>query len=164
MTKRIFALLVFLGAGAQAHEVTTRSDGCVLLDQIIYEEVTAAAWGVTGAELALTQMDEPDVVVCRHTVQTVSKAFTTAMQMTGALLPIDPDMEGCMNGDLTRCFETPDPFYPITELPDSFSAMNSWKAVRDTAIRAMPEGASTDKSEFSPDAIRKALRLAVNRH
>jgi len=83
MAKWKLAVLVVLGAGAEAHELQPQADGCAVLEQVIYDEVTAASWGVTGTDTSLVSFEEPIVVVCSHTTRTATKAFATAMQMMG---------------------------------------------------------------------------------
>lgn len=81
MAKRIFALLVFLSAGAQANGPETNSSGCVMHDEIIYEEVTASGWRKTGADLVFTSFQEPAAVICTGMAQTVSAAISSAMPL-----------------------------------------------------------------------------------
>jgi hypothetical protein len=64
MAKWKFALLVFLSMGAQASGPTHGVGGCIVLNEIIYEEVTASGWGMTGADLVFTNFREPSAVVC----------------------------------------------------------------------------------------------------
>jgi len=69
MAKWIFAPLVLLSIGAQANGLAPSLGSCVVLDQIIYEDVTASGWGMTGADLVFTNFREPSVVVCTSTAQ-----------------------------------------------------------------------------------------------
>ena len=78
MAKWIFAALLFLGAGAQANGLTQQSGGCIVFNEIIYEEVTASGWGMTGADLVFTNFRDPSVVMCNDTTQSMSAEFTRA--------------------------------------------------------------------------------------
>ncbi len=163
MAKWIFALLVFLGASVYAHELQPQNDGCALLDEIIYEEVTAAAWGL--GDTRLTDMSASGAVVCAQTTHTASKAFSSAMQSVGMdvtwNLPIEPDMDACLSGIIERCVTTPSPHLVWGRLDDSFFVSNTWSAVSKVVKSAMLEGTTTDRSIFSRDSLRLAIRSAV---
>jgi hypothetical protein len=81
MAKWIFALLVFVSAGAQANALAEQSGGCIVFDELIYEEVTASGWGITGADLVFTNFREPSVVVCNGATAPVSAEFS---QLSGS--------------------------------------------------------------------------------
>ena len=78
MAKWILASLVFLGASVHAHELQPQNDGCALLEEIIYEEVTAAAWGLDDARLR--DLSASGAVVCTHTTHTASLVIPRALQ------------------------------------------------------------------------------------
>lgn len=165
MAKWIFAVLVFFGASAEAHELQPHKDGCVVLEQVIYEEVTAASWGVTGTDISSVNFEEPGVVVCSRTTRTATKAFATAMQMVGQdvtwNLPMDPGMEACLGGEIERCITTPSPYLPVTRLDDTWRVSSVWTAVSSALKLTMPEGTAPDRSIFSRDSLRRAVRSAV---
>lgn len=83
MAKWIFALLVFLSAGAQADGLAQNTSGCVVLNEIIYEEVTSFGWGITGADLVGTNFREPRAVICNGTGQAVSAAKSRTVPLNG---------------------------------------------------------------------------------
>lgn len=68
MAKWMFAPLMLMSFGAQANGLAQHTSGCVLLDETIYEEITASGWGMTGADLVSTNFREPSVVVCTGTL------------------------------------------------------------------------------------------------
>lgn len=79
MAKWIFAVLVLLSAGAQANGLAQHSGGCVVFNEIIYEEVTASGWGMTGADLVFTNFREPSAVICTSSAQAVNGELTRAL-------------------------------------------------------------------------------------
>ena len=107
MAKWSFALLVFLSAGVQADGLSPQSDGCAILNEIIYEEVTASGWGITGADLVFTNFNEPSVVVCTNTTQAVRAAFTSALTAIGGDISweegFDQRVDTCLSGFIEQC-------------------------------------------------------------
>jgi hypothetical protein len=164
MAKWIFALLVFIGAGAQAHELAPQSDGCAVLNEIIYEEVTASGWGITGADTTHTNFREPSVVVCTSTAQTASKAFAAAVRAVGGDVSwrwsFDERADTCLSGFIEQCMPR-NRGYP-RPLGGS-SEFKSWWAISDVVMRAMPEGSAADRSIFSRESMRLAVRAALQR-
>lgn len=153
MAKWIFALLL-VSAGAQARELAPPTDGCAVLNDIVYEEVTASRWGIMGADLVHTSMGEPSVVICTNTAQTVSKAFARAMQVIGGEVEwqgsIDHREETCLSGFIEQC------------LPRGGGVLQPlWRAVSNTVLRAMPEGSAADRSIFNRDSMRLAVRASL---
>ncbi len=169
MAKWTFAVLVLFGVSAEAHEAQPdqQEDGCAVLEQLIYEEVTAVSWGMTGSDTPLRRLDVPGVVVCLDTALATSKAFAAAMQAVGQVvtgnLPIDPGMEGCLGGDIEQCITTPSPWLPVARLDDNWQISSAWDAVSSAVRQAMPHGSVSNHSVFSRDALRRAVRAAVRR-
>ena len=165
MAKRIFALLVLCGTGAHAHELSPQVNGCAVLNEIIYEEVTAAGWGMTGADLAHTSFREPSVVVCTSTAQTVSKAFSAAVRAVGGEVSwqrgFDQRADTCLSGFIEQCMPANRGY---RRSQDGTGTFKSWQAVSATVVRAMPEGSATDRSIFSGDSLRLAIRAALHQH
>jgi len=158
MAKWIFALLVLCSAStqAQARELAPLPTGCTVLNEIVYEEVTASRWGMTGADLAHTNMREPGVVICSDTAQTVSRAFANAIQTLGGELEWqdNPDIhvDACLSGFLEQC------------LPRGRGLTKSlWLSVSNTVLRAMPDGQASDRSIFSRESMRLAVRSSLRR-
>lgn len=162
MAKWSFALLVFLSGGVQAEGLSQQIDGCAILNEIIYEEVTAAGWGITGADLVFTNFNEPSVVVCTNTTQAVSAAFSSALTAIGGDVSweegFDQRVDTCLSGFIEQCM----PRYRGFAQPALASgAVVSWQAISGVVIRAMPEGAATDRSIFSTESMRRAVRSAL---
>ena len=88
MAKWSFAVLVFLSAGAQANGLAQHADGCVAVNEIIYQEVTASAWGMTGADLVATNFREPRAVVCTSTMQAARAALKRELPDVSDRLPL----------------------------------------------------------------------------
>lgn len=162
MAKRIFAVLVLVCTGAHAHELSPQVDGCAVLNEIIYEEVTAAGWGMTGADLAHTNFREPSVVVCTSTAQAASKAFSAAMRAVGGEVSwqrgFDQRADTCLSGFIEQCMPA-NQRYPRPL--DGVSTFKSWRAVSGTIVEAMPDGPATDRSIFSDSSLRLAIRAAL---
>ena len=165
MAKWIFAVLVFLGASAEAHELQPHTDGCAALEELIYEEVTAASWGVTSTDISSVNFEEPGVLVCSLTTRTATKAFATAMQIVGQdvtwNLPIGPGMEACLGGGIEQCITTPSPYLPVTRLDETWRVSSAWTAVSSALKLTMPGGTASDRSIFNRDSLRRAVRSAV---
>ena len=154
MAKWIFALLVLFSTGTQAHELAPPADGCAALSDIVYQEVTASRWGMTGADLAHTGMLEPRVEICANTAQTVSKAFADAIHTVGGELSWEGDLgwrvEICLSGFIEQCQPRGGEF-----------SRPMWQAVSATVLRAMPEGSASDRSIFSHEPMRLAVRASL---
>lgn len=154
MAKWMFALLVLISTGSQARELALPTDGCAVLNEIIYQEVTASRWGMTGADLAHTNMLEPSITVCTNTARTVSKAFANAIQAVGGEFAwqgsFDLRTEICLSGFIEQC------------LPQGRAlSRTQWEAVSKTVLRAMPEGSAADRSIFSNESMRLAVRASL---
>ena len=87
MAKRIFALLVFLSAGAQANGSAQQLGGCIVFNEIIYQDVTASGWGMTGADLVFTNFREPSVVLCNTTMLPAKAERARTLPGVSAQLP-----------------------------------------------------------------------------
>jgi len=153
MAKWIFALLL-VSAGTEARELTSPTDGCAVLNDIVYEEVTASRWGITGAGLVRSHIGEPSIVICTSTAQTVSKAFAQAMRVIGGEVEwqgsVDHREEICLSGFIEQCRPRGrDLSRPL------------WHAVSHTVLRAMPEGSAADRSIFNRDSMRLAVRASL---
>ena len=169
MAKWTFAALILFSVTAEAHEAhpEQQEDGCAILEQLIYEEVTAVSWGMTGSDTELRKFDAPGVVVCMDTTLATSKAFATAMQTVGQAvtwnLPIDPGMEACLGGDIEECITTPSPWLPATRFDGNWQISSVWDAVNSAVRQAMPRESAPNYRAFSRDALRHAVRAAVRR-
>ena len=162
MAKWSFALLVFLSAGVQADGLSPQSDGCAILNEIIYEEVTASGWGISGADLVFTNFNEPSVVVCTNTTQAVSAAFTSALTAIGGDVSweegFDQRVDTCLSGFIEQCMPR---YLGFAQPAGASSAVVSWQAVSGVVVQAMPEGSATDRSIFSTESMRQAVRAAL---
>ena len=164
MAKWIFAVLALLATGAHADGLSPQGDGCALLNEIIYEEVTAAGWGMTGADLVHTNFNEPSVVVCTSTTQAASAAFASAVSAVGGEVSwdrggIDP-ADTCLSGFIEQCL----PRYSSLMQPQlASSAVLSWQGISEVVVAAMADGSATDRSIFSPDSMRRAVRSELGR-
>jgi len=165
MAKWVFALLVFLGASVHAHELQPQVDGCALLEEIIYEEVTAAAWGMAASDTVQMGIGVSGTATCTQTTHAVSKAFSSAMQSVGLDVvwnpPIDPGMDACLSGVIEQCITTPSPHLVFSRLDDTYFVANTWAAVSKAVKSAMPDGTAADRSIVSRDSLRRAVRSAV---
>ena len=166
MAKRNFAALLFASIAAvafstdvRADQAFTGSDGCAVLAQLVYSEVTGAAWR-SPAESSSSMGDtfRADISICNRTARTVSKAFALAMSSVGSVVswdyPSGDPGDYCWGGFLDQC-------YP-QRAPLGVEA-NTWAAVSGTIRYAMPGGPASDQSVFSRSAIRQALRSALSR-
>ena len=166
MDKRDFAAFMLVGVcalaisgQARAEQSRRHAEGCTVLAEIIYSEVTAAIWrGPHALGSVSDERSSHGITVCAQTSRTVSKAFSTAMISVGADIRWDdaPPHPGdfCLSGFLEQCY--PDR-YPLQ------SPVGSWSAVSATVQRAMPFGVASDQSIFSQGALRLALRAALQR-
>ena len=162
MAKWIFAVLASLATGAHADGLSPQGDGCALLNEIIYEEVTAAGWGMTGADLVHTNFNEPSVVVCTSTTQTASAAFASAVSAVGGEVSWDRGgidrADTCLSGIIEQCQPR---FGNFMQAQLSSDSAISWQAVSDVVAAAMPDGSATDRSVFSTEILRRAVRTAL---
>ncbi len=154
MAKWIFALLVIVSAATEARELPPPTNGCAVLNDIVYQEVTASRWGMTGADLAHTGMLEPGIMVCTSTTQAVSKAFADAMRVVGGDVEwhgdFDVSVDTCLSGFIEQC-----------QPRGRELSQTVWQAVSKTVIRAMPDGTAADRSIFSVESMRLAMRAAL---
>ena len=166
MGRRKSGLLMLLSIGAlaltnsaRAQEAFTGVDGCAVLAQLVYAEVTAVAWyGPRGRGSWTNTPAETRVTVCDHTTRTVSKAFSSAMTSVGAGVrwgyPSGDRGDYCLSGFLDQC-------YPDRNLLGA--SADAWRAVSRTVQRAMPRGVASDQSLFNDGAMRLALRSALGK-
>ena len=144
---------------ARAEQSRRHAEGCTVLAEIVYAEVTAAIWrGPHALGSVSDERASHGIAVCAETSRTVSKAFSAAMISVGTDIRWDdaPPHRGdfCLSGFLEQCY--PDR-YPLQ------SPVSSWSAVNGTVQRAMPLGVASDQSVFSQGALRLALRAALRR-
>jgi len=166
MNKRDFAAFMLVGVcalaingQARAEQSRRHADGCTVLADIIYSEVTEAIWrGPQALGSVSNERASHGIVACAETSRTVSEAFSAAMISVGTDIRWDdaPPHPGdfCLSGFLEQCY------------PDRYprqSPVSSWSAVSATVQRAMPLGVASDQSVFSQGALRLALRAALRR-
>lgn len=164
MTKRNFAALLFaslaavtFSANVRADQAFKGADGCAVLAQLVYSEVTAATW-TSPPDYALPPGDSTpaDISVCDRTARTVSKAFAVAMTNIGSdvywIYPSGDPGDYCWGGFLDQCYPQRAPLG---------AEASTWAAVSGTIRYAMPSGPATDQSVFSRRAMRQALRSAL---
>ncbi|MGI9236369.1 MAG: hypothetical protein ACR2QZ_03185 [Woeseiaceae bacterium] len=166
MAKRKFTALMSLSVATLAMSINVRADqsfvgtdGCAVLAQVVYSEVTAAVWGTPGvASPSAGNAFRTDISICNRTAQTVSQAFSVAMASIGSPVrwPAPPNDPGdrCLSIHLDQC-------YPGRTRLGGNSLM--WNALSDTIRIAMPEGTASDRSIFIEGAMRMALRSAMLR-
>lgn len=166
MAKRNFAALFFAGiaavafsANVRADQVFAGADGCAVLAQLVYSEVTAAAWGTpVDHSASLGDTTRTDISICNRTARTVSKAFALAMTSIGSdvqwTYPSGDPGDYCWGGFLEQCYPQRAPLG---------AEAGTWAAVSGTIHYAMPGGQATDRSVFSQSAVRQALRSALRR-
>jgi len=167
MAKRKFAALMLASIGALALTNNVRAgepfigvDGCAVLAELVYSEITAAAWyGPGGFSAWPRNPGETDITICNQTARTVSKAFTSAMTTIGTevrwgLSSINPG-DVCESGFLEQCY--PDR-YPFD------SPNDTWGTLSKIVQQAMPFGSASDRAIFSSGAMRRALRSALGKH
>ena len=164
MAKRNFAAflvasIIVVSANVRAELVFAGADGCAVLAEIVYSEVTAAAWGGSPVPSAPDGRTlRADVSVCNDTTRAASKAFALAMTDIGSDVfwgyPSADPGDYCWSGFLEQC-------YP-QRAPLDVQA-NTWVVVSETIRYAMPSGSASDQSVFSGSAMRRALRSALDR-
>lgn len=166
MAKRNFAATMLMSIAmlaltnnSRADDAFTAADGCAVLAQLVYSEVTSAAWYGPGTIRPLPDdAGDSRIIVCSQTTRTVSHAFTLAMTSTGVPVrwayPTDDRGDYCWSGFLDQC-------YPDRERLGQSS--RTWNAVSKIVKRAMPNGIATDQSIFNPSTLRLALRFALVR-
>jgi hypothetical protein len=165
MVRWKFVVLIFFGIGAlpagntaRAQQAFTGVDGCAVLGRLVYAEVTADAWYGPGRdERVYFGQIGSGVQICTHTTRTVSEAYASALQAIGAEFrwgyPSGEPGDACLSGFLEQC--SPDR-YPM-------GGAHTWPAITRTLLMAMPRGAASDQSVFSPQAMQLALRTALAR-
>ena len=167
MAKRKFAALMLASIGALAFTNNVRAgepfigvDGCAVLAELVYTEITAAAWYGPGDFSAWPRSPgATDITICNQTARTVSKAFTSAMTSIGkevrwGLPSINPG-DVCQSGFLEQCYPDRYPF----DAPN-----NTWGTLSKIVQQAMPFGSASDQAIFSSEAMRRALRSALARN
>jgi hypothetical protein len=107
-----------------------------------------------------------EVASCGRTTETVSRAFKAAMQAVGTDVTWsslrDPRMEACLGGFIEQCDLDGGPYQPLILDAWGVDVMSSWSAVQNTVRQAMPEGSAADRSIFSRESMRRALRQSLN--
>lgn len=162
MANRNFAALMLAGIAiltlsnnARAEEHYIGVDGCAVLAQLVYTEVTAAArYGPDGMRTLVDEANDTGIAVCYQTTRTVSRAFNSAMTSMGSQVrwgypSINPG-DACLSTCLDQCH------------PDSSRLGATWRAVRKTVRQAMTDAVTTDQSIFNSSTMRRALRFALD--
>ena len=161
---RWMALLAFSGA-AQAHELPARVDGCAVLHQIVYAEVTAAAWGIWPVDVS-PGAPPVGVLVCGDTSRTVSHAYAEAVQAIGGLVHSDSlferRMDECLVAEVVEC-DPDSPYAPLILSAERQAGAVSWRAVASVVWQSMPEGMPGNRAVFSPELLRRSLRFSLRR-
>lgn len=165
MTKRNLAALLLVSIAALTQTGTSEAqgtfasgDGCAFLADIVYAEVTAAAWyGAGGSRPLHEEARERQITVCNQTTRTVSTAFTSAMISIGEpvrweRMPIDPG-DFCLSVYLDQCYPNRSRLGTVGD---------TWSAVKKIVTQAMPNGIATDQAIFSVGTMRSALRFALD--
>lgn len=145
-----------LANNSRAAEANTADDGCALLAQLVYAEVTENAWyGPGRVAWSWPNPGEYRVAICNHTARAVSRAYTSAMAAMGEDISWGYSHSGhgdaCLSGFLEQCYPER---YPL-------SGAGAWSAVQTAVRQAMPQGTASDQSVFSTTAMRLALRASL---
>lgn len=163
MAKWKFAVLIMTSLAATAVSETARAqnafsgvDGCAVLAQVIFTEVTSSAWyGSDGFSPVSGRPTETRVTVCADTARTVTAAFSSAMATIGSQVHwgySDDEMgDRCLSGFLHQC-------YPERYPPGGGAA---WRALSKTVEQAMPRGVASDQSVFTAAAMGRAIRTSL---
>lgn len=166
MTKWSWAALLAFSGAAQAHELPLRVDGCAVLHQIVYAEVTAAAWGTWPVDVS-PGAPRVGVLVCGDTSRTVSHAYEEAVQAIGGLVHSDslfePRMDECLVSEVVECGPEIGPYAPLILSAERRAGAASWRAVAAVVWQAMPEGMPGNRAVFSPEVLRRSLRFSLRR-
>ena len=166
MTKWNWIALLALTGVAQAHEVPLRVDGCAVLHEIVYAEVTAAVWGTWPIDVS-PGAQRVDALVCGETSRTLGRAYAAAARATGALAYgnslIEPRMDECLMGNVVECGPDFGPYAPLVLSANRDAGPVSWRAVSSVVWQAMPEGTLSDRAVFSPGLLRRSLRASLRR-
>jgi hypothetical protein len=162
MAKRNFAamlivIVIAISSGVRADQAFVGVDGCAVLAQLVYTEVTAAAWDDSPVpSLSNDETSSADISVCSSTARTVSEAYALAMTTIGSDVfwdyPSADPGDYCWSGFLDQCYPRRAPLG---------ARADSWTAVSATIRYAMPLGLASDQSVFSTRVMRKALRAAL---
>lgn len=165
MTKRNLVTLMLacvtaltLSDSARAGQAFAGADGCAVLAEVIYAEVTAEAWSISAIDAGHAgATTTAGISICNRTAQTVSQAFTLAMSSVG--IPVTWGYASVSPGD-TCLSHYLDQCYPNRGRLDGSGV--PWMAVLKVVSRAMPDGAVTDRSVFDPTTMQRALRVALH--
>jgi len=136
---------------------------CGRLADLVYAEVTLHYLGLaTGAAGREPVEPSPQIVMCDQTAITVSAAFSEALAAVGGSAdwgwPPAGGGDVCLSGFIDQCY--PDRGARVPGVGgDAIRA--TWLAVRQTVRLAMPWGSAADRTVFSPEAMRQALRSAM---
>ena len=151
MTKWSCMALLAISGGVQAHELPVRFDGCAVLHEIVYAEVTAAVWETWPVDVS-PGGQRADVLVCGETSRTIRRAYAEAMQATGALARdnslIEPRIDECLMGNVVECGPGFGPYVPLVLSADCRDAPSGefWcrtgRPARVRSRRARPRWAS----------------------
>lgn len=152
---------------AQAQQMFGSAEGCAVLGEIIYTQVTAA--GLLAHRSGNTALyPEPlDVIACHRTAETVSRAYTSALSKLNIFViwttPDVPIGDPCTSSDTSRCVPRQGPFMVFSTANADF-IQDSWNAVRSTVQRTLPGGNASDWSLFSRSLFEQNLGNELSRN
>ena len=172
MAKRTIAALIaasVLGlsdASVAAQLKPAAVDGCAKLARVIYAEVSMAAlYGPSRGGPWTIDIGQGDLEVCEHAAKTVTRAFTSAMQVAGIGVSWGPDRnqngDFCWSGFISQCYPNRDRVAYLSSSSDLDFATRAWATVSHVVMREMYNPFSSDEIRFRDDDLKLRLGLAL---
>ncbi len=172
MAKRTFAALMALSvlvlpaAAAEAQLKPAAVDGCAKLARVIYSEVSMAAlYGPSRGGPWNIDLGQGDLEVCEHAAKTVTRAFTSAMQVAGFSVSWGPDRnqngDFCWSGFISQCYPGRDRVAYLSDGTDPEFVNRVWATVSQAVMREMYNPFSSDEIRFRDDDLKLRLGLAL---
>ena len=164
MTNRIFFIVALVLAAGAANAEAIRINGCAELARVVYDEVQSNAlygpgqsgpWYISAGEGAIHE--------CRTTSETVSRAFTHAMQSAGYTVSwrgAKPDAGNyCYSHYISQCDPYGGGFLPTDPVPGL--THKAWFVVSQSVMREMANPHSSDVVRFRSNDLRLRIGLAL---
>ena len=157
-----FCVALAIAVSGPARADVIKADGCAELARVVYDEVQSSALYGPGKSGPWTiSPAQGDIRECSSVVETVSRAFASAMSSAGHgfrwITPLPGNGDICLSHKLSECYPE---LYPQLG-SGSGLILNSWSVVSGSVMRQMHNPHSSDTIRFRSDDLRLQMGLGL---
>ena len=137
-----------------------------MLARAVYSEVSdAALYGPGGSGPWHLAPRSVDVLECRSTARTVSRAFSSALRSAGYIVDWgesgDSRGDYCLSAFLSQCYPNRDIGTEVMSRADTNFVRSAWNVVSHSVMREMANPFSSDEVRFNSDRLKLRLGLSL---